>query len=91
MSKPRSMPNDASTQSFQRKLQHSLMAVSLSFSLIGATSSPAKALDSDDVGFYGSVTVQRAAQAAASARFPGVNRTGIVRGPEMKFDGSHSG
>lgn len=68
MSKSRLMPRNASTQSLLRKLQRSLMVVPISLSLLGSMSVPARAaMESDDVGFYGSVTIQRAAQAAASA------------------------
>lgn len=68
MSKNRLMPKDASTRKLLRKLKSSLLAVPISFSLLGAIGSPVSAaMESDDVGFYGSVTIQRAAQAAASA------------------------
>jgi hypothetical protein len=62
------MPKDASTQTLRKKIQCSLLAVPISLTLIGSMGAPVSAaMESDDVGFYGSVTIQRAAQAAASA------------------------
>lgn len=51
---------------YRRRLALSLLALPLSLSLLNVTPSYA-ALESDDVGMYGSVTVQREASAAATA------------------------
>lgn len=53
---------------FPGLLKRGLLAIPLSLALIGSLStSRVDALDNDDVGFYGSVTIQRAAAAAATA------------------------
>jgi hypothetical protein len=51
-----------------RRIKRGFMAIPLSLTLLGSIGMPnANAADSDDTGFYGSVTIQRAAQAAATA------------------------
>lgn len=61
-----------SSRGFSRRLKHSLLAIPLSMSLMSSVGVPhANAADSDDVGFYGSVTIQRAAATAASAMAKG--------------------
>lgn len=71
MSKSDLKPKDSS-RGLSRRIKHGLLAIPLSLSLMGSLGMPnANAADSDDVGFYGSVTIQRAAAAAASAMAKG--------------------
>ncbi|MDZ4836901.1 MAG: tetratricopeptide repeat protein [Candidatus Melainabacteria bacterium] len=66
------LKSEGSSRGISRRVKHGLLAIPLSLSLMGSLAMPdANAADSDDVGFYGSVTIQRAAASAASAMAKG--------------------
>lgn len=86
MSKSGLMSLDTSTHKFFKKVRRGVMAIPISLAFLGLVGVPvAAALDSDDVGFYGSVTIQRAAQAAAKAMKQG--QWGIAQGEYKKAIG----
>jgi len=67
-------------------LRRTALAIPISLSLLGAMGTATNAaMESDDVGFYGSVTIQRAAQAAASAMKKG--EWGVAQGEYKKAIG----